>query len=56
LQKASKDYIELEEKIANEKKDAVLVAAESLEALKLAFPNYYLDTALFLEKLKEIVS
>lgn len=51
---ASRDYIALEERITDDKKDAVLVAAESLEALKLAFPNYYLDTDLFLEKLKEI--
>lgn len=56
LPKASKDYVELEERIGNDKKDAVLVAAESLDALKLAFPNYYLDTALFLEKLKQITA
>lgn len=52
---ASNDYISLEKNL-DVNKDAVLVSAESIEALKLAFPNYYLDTDVFLRKLKEIMS
>jgi hypothetical protein len=32
----------------------VLVSADSIESLKLAFPNYYLDTEYFLKLLNEI--
>jgi hypothetical protein len=38
------------EKRLDVNKDAVLVSAESIEALKLAFPNYYLDTDIFLRQ------
>jgi hypothetical protein len=50
---ASSDYITLEKRIG-EGKDAVLVSADSIEALRLAFPNYYLDTNLFLKELEII--
>lgn len=53
LDMASNDYISLEKRL-DINRDAVLVSAESIEALKLAFPNYYLDTDLFLRQLKEI--
>lgn len=56
LATASSDYITLEKRIANDNRDAVLVSADSVEALKLAFPNYYLDTDLFLEQLRIIKS
>jgi len=49
---ASSDYMTLEKRIANDNRDAVLVSADSIEALKLAFPNYYLDTDLFLQHLR----
>jgi ppGpp synthetase/RelA/SpoT-type nucleotidyltranferase len=51
---ASSDYITLEKRIANDNRDAVLVSADSIEALKLAYPNYYLDTDLFLEQLRRL--
>lgn len=54
LATASADYMMLEKRIANENKDAVLVSADSIEALKLAFPNYYLDADLFLKHLRQI--
>lgn len=54
LETASRDYMTLEKRIANENRDAVLVSADSIEALKLAFPNYYLDADLFLSHLKKI--
>jgi hypothetical protein len=53
---ASLDYTTLEKRILNENKDAVLVSADSIEALKIAFPNYYLDTEYFLELLRDIIS
>lgn len=56
LATASSDYITLEKRIANDNRDAVLVSADSVEALRLAFPNYYLDTDLFLEQLRRITS
>jgi hypothetical protein len=34
---------------------AVLVSATSLEALRRAFPNYYLDTEVFMGYLKQII-
>lgn len=56
LQTATTDYITLEKRIRFDNRDAVLVSADSIEALKLAFPNYYLDTELFLQELKKITS
>jgi hypothetical protein len=52
---ASLDYMTLEKRILDENKDAVLVSADSIESLKLAFPNYYLDTEYFLELLRDII-
>jgi hypothetical protein len=50
LARATMDYMAIER--ANESKeegaDAVLVAVDSLAALRRAYPNYFLDTALFL--------
>jgi hypothetical protein len=56
LATASNDYMTLEKRIFDENTDAVLVSAESIEALKLAFPNYYLDTHYFLGILKDIIA
>ena len=54
LATASSDYLTLEKRIANDNRNAVLVSAESIEALKLAFPNYYLDTDIFLNHLRNL--
>ncbi len=56
LATASADYMTLEKRITNDNRDAVLVSADSIEALRLAFPNYYLDTDLFLEQLNKFTS
>jgi uncharacterized UPF0146 family protein len=53
LKTASVDYMALEKRITNGKRDAVLVSADSIKALKLAYPNYYLDTDIFLQQLKD---
>ncbi len=47
LDRASQDYLEIEEKIRGDNKDAVLVSVESVAALRAAYPNYFLDTNKF---------
>lgn len=56
LSKASEEYLRIEREIVNNNSDAVLVSAESLDALKRAYPNYYLDTNLFLNIVEEVVN
>lgn len=56
LSKASADYLTLEKRIINDNRDVVLVSADSVEALRLAYPNYYLDTGLFLEHLSQLTT
>jgi len=48
--KASEELAEIETK-GNKEIDAVLVWVNSINALKSAYPNYYADTAAFLEAL-----
>lgn len=53
LQMGMDDYRRLEQDIQNDvNQDAVLVATDSITALKKAYPNYFADTSLFLEKLR----
>lgn len=50
-------YAEVEKRIFNNKDyDAVLVGAETIEELKEAYPNYFLDTREFIKYLKEIIN
>lgn len=52
---ATEDYLKEEEKIVEgSQKQAVLVAAASIEDLKRAYPNFFLDTQEFLKILKRI--
>ena len=53
LQKASDDYLHSEKNIKN---DTVLVAADSVSALKRAYPNYFVDTENFINLLKNIIA
>ncbi len=53
--KANEAYIELE-KASDISINVVLVSAESLSTLKLAYPNYYADTDMFLTSLNEIIT
>jgi len=56
LTKASEDYLTAERKnTSNFLLDTVLVSADSLEKLKLAYPNYYLDTDLFLQCVRDVI-
>ncbi len=53
---ASADYTIFERRAAFTNRDVVLVSADSLEALKLAFPNYYLDSEKFLLYLRGLIN
>lgn len=55
LPKATNDYLE-REKIAknNDSVQVVLVAAQSVSALKKAYPNYFLDTGKFVARIRRI--
>jgi hypothetical protein len=55
LNKASEEYLKIERKLVNHNSDSVLVSTESLEALKRAYPNYYLDTTMFLDIVRDAV-
>jgi len=52
LGRASNDYLLLERSLQGKPgAEAVLVSVESLDALRRAYPNYFLDTQVFLAKL-----
>jgi ppGpp synthetase/RelA/SpoT-type nucleotidyltranferase len=52
LHEATRDYLSIEREIANTGSDAVLVSVESLAALRRAYPNYFLDTHVFISAVK----
>jgi hypothetical protein len=56
-EKANAAYIELERSLPpNSGKQVVLVSVESLQALRQAYPNYFLDTAEFVQRVQEILA
>lgn len=56
LDQAAERYLEAEKEIATvEGADAVLVAADSLDGLRKAYPNYFLDTKTFLFELSQVI-
>ncbi len=57
LKQATDRYMDVERAITEEGHgDAVLVAAKSLSSLRRAYPNYYLDTRMFLDLLNTVLS
>jgi hypothetical protein len=53
LKQASEEYLIVETMTADKPEiQAVLVSVDSLAALRSAYPNYYLDTQVFLEALR----
>jgi len=56
LDEATTEYLEVEKSLAGPGAEAVLVSVESLDSLRAAYPNYFLDTKLFLEALGEVLS
>jgi hypothetical protein len=55
--KATAKYLEVEKRIREVPgSDAVLVSVDSMESLRRAYPNYFLDTGVFLKVLAEILA
>ncbi len=54
LDRASAEYLDIERKLQSGK-DAVLVSVDSVTALRRAYPNYFLDTHVFIEAVKEAI-
>jgi len=54
---ANKEYSAQEQNIKNNNRNAqvVLVSTSSVDALKKAYPNYFLDTVEFIKELKKII-
>lgn len=57
MEEAADAYLEAEKSIKEEKgSEAVLVSVDSIAALRRAYPNYFLDTDLFLDALRDTLS
>ena len=56
LADATRDYLEMEKSLAGTGGETVLVALDSLESLKGAYPNYFLDTRTFVEEMDSLLS
>ena len=57
LQDANEQYLKAEERIKDKSgAQAVLVSVESLSSLREAFPNYYLDTKVFVQALRQAIA
>lgn len=55
INKASEDYIELEKRIKNNKNyNVALVSGDSIKSLKIAYPNYFSDSQMFIKNLEEV--
>jgi hypothetical protein len=57
-EKATAKYLEVEKKIkeTSPNSDAVLVSVDSMNSLRQAYPNYFLDTGVFLSVMNEILA
>jgi len=56
LRKASEDYLAMEKEIEMEPgRQAVLVSVESMKALRVAYPNFYIDTDAFLREVDRAI-
>ena len=54
---AAEQYAALERAVANQPgKDVVLVTASSLDSLRRAYPNYFLDTSAFLDAVRQAIA
>jgi hypothetical protein len=56
LPEATQRYLEVERALKGPGAEAVLVSVESIDALRRAYPNYFLDTRLFIAAMKAAVS
>lgn len=54
---ASEEYSQLDSKHKDDNdKDVVLVSADSIKALKTAYPNYFADTTRFREQIRILIA
>jgi hypothetical protein len=53
---ATNAYLAVEKNIQGSNSDAVLVSVDSMTSLRRAYPNYFLDTNLFVEAVKAAIS
>jgi hypothetical protein len=56
LETAANDYLEVEKGLSTRGGDAVLVSVESLDTLRQAYPNYFADTHVFIQAVKQAIS
>ncbi|MBN2106501.1 MAG: RelA/SpoT domain-containing protein [Deltaproteobacteria bacterium] len=57
LEKATEEYAKVESRaIAGDKIEAVLVSAGPIDALRKAYPNYFLDTRAFISIMHQIIA
>lgn len=56
LQEATDKYLAIETTLTEPGSEAVLVSVESLDSLRRAYPNYFLDTDIFLDVMKEFIT
>jgi hypothetical protein len=54
LEEANEEYSKAEQSAKSSGTQVVLVSAGSIESLKRAYPNYFLDTHEFLKQLERI--
>lgn len=56
LEQANKEYASIEQRAKNgEPLEAVLVSAGPIDALRKAYPNYFLDTQVFIDQVQRII-
>lgn len=57
LPKTDEEYLKLEKQLKEKPTQQIVwVKAESIDALRLGYPNFYLDTRAFIDTMKEITS
>jgi hypothetical protein len=56
LPRATEHYLEVERTLKDPGSEAVLVSVESLDALTRAYPNYFLDTRIFLDTFRAAIA
>jgi hypothetical protein len=56
LDQANLDYAAVEERTrSGDSVEAVLVSAGPIDALRKAYPNYFLDTQVFVQAIKKVI-
>jgi hypothetical protein len=54
--RATEKYMILEEEYKEQNINVVLVAAESIAALKQSYPNYFADSGMFIDILEKVLA